>query len=354
MRTTSDLTPIAPLPSRAESASRAAEAERRKLREVAQEFESLLILQMVRQMRRTFLEEPGDSEGFGAETMTETLDVELARTLARQGGLGLASIVERGMEGLVHPGAGAGQNASVDRSAMPVDRLAVPARPAGSRKSVPGPSEVSLPEPAPADASGSVRVQDEVAGAWPTPGAPVPARTSGSVAPAVAMSPLPDSSPDLSLPFEEPPTSSFGWRSDPLHGLRRFHAGLDFRAAYGREVPAAAPGRVVSAGPEGGYGLSVVVQHAGGVQTRYAHLSSISVGVGQELARAQVIGRVGRSGRATGPHLHFEVVLDGQRIDPVRVAARVPGGLKEPGADVDYPVERVSAAASPSGVDHED
>jgi murein DD-endopeptidase MepM/ murein hydrolase activator NlpD len=87
-------------------------------------------------------------------------------------------------------------------------------------------------------------------------------------------------------------------------------------------VPSAAAGRVVSSGTRGGYGLSVVVEHAPGLQTRYAHLSASLVRVGDEVSAGQPVGRAGRSGRATGPHLHFEVIQDGQRIDPELAAAR--------------------------------
>jgi murein DD-endopeptidase MepM/ murein hydrolase activator NlpD len=87
-------------------------------------------------------------------------------------------------------------------------------------------------------------------------------------------------------------------------------------------VPVAAAGRVVRAATQGGYGLTVVVEHAPGLQTRYAHLSASLVRVGDEVTAGQPIGRAGRSGRATGPHLHFEVIQDGQRIDPELAAAR--------------------------------
>jgi murein DD-endopeptidase MepM/ murein hydrolase activator NlpD len=112
-------------------------------------------------------------------------------------------------------------------------------------------------------------------------------------------------------------TSGYGWRSDPIHGAARFHRGIDIRAAYGQEIASAAAGRVVSAGTEGGYGQSVVIEHAGGVRTRYAHLSMTMVAAGDEVGEGQVVGRAGRSGRATGTHLHFEVTTrDGEALDP--------------------------------------
>jgi murein DD-endopeptidase MepM/ murein hydrolase activator NlpD len=126
-------------------------------------------------------------------------------------------------------------------------------------------------------------------------------------------------------------TSAFGWRPDPFTGEGRFHKGVDVRAAYGQQIPAVANGKVVSAGPAGGYGLSVVIEHGSGIRTRYAHLSEVSVKAGDVVERGQEIGRVGQSGRSTGPHLHFEVLADGRPVDPVQAAARfrVLGELKE-------------------------
>lgn len=94
------------------------------------------------------------------------------------------------------------------------------------------------------------------------------------------------------------------------------HQGLDFAAPTGTAVVSAMAGTVVLAGWEGGYGNSVVVQHAGGVQTRYAHLSAITVRVGQSLPVGARVGSVGSTGVSTGSHLHFEVIVDGTPVDP--------------------------------------
>lgn len=156
----------------------------------------------------------------------------------------------------------------------------------------------------------------------------------------------------LQMPLAERVSSRFGWRVDPFHGHHRFHGGIDIAAAYGRAVPTAAGGRVVFAGERGAHGLMVAVEHPNGLTTRYAHLSSVDVAVGQELAADQVVGRVGQTGRATGPHLHFEVWLDGERVDPVLVAeGRVPG-LKSATPGVDYPIDRVQVSADPAIGDH--
>jgi murein DD-endopeptidase MepM/ murein hydrolase activator NlpD len=135
----------------------------------------------------------------------------------------------------------------------------------------------------------------------------------------------------VALPMEQTITSAFGWRPDPFTGESKFHQGVDVRAAYGQHVPAVANGQVVSAGPAGGYGLSVVIEHGSGIRTRYAHLSEVSVKAGDVVERGRDIGRAGQSGRSTGPHLHFEVLADGRPVDPVQAAARfrVLGELKE-------------------------
>jgi murein DD-endopeptidase MepM/ murein hydrolase activator NlpD len=118
-------------------------------------------------------------------------------------------------------------------------------------------------------------------------------------------------------------TSEFGWRTDPLTGQARFHRGVDLRAAYGQDVQATGYGRVVVSGEQGGYGNTVVIEHADGTRTRFAHLSATLVDAGATVAPGQLIGRVGSSGRSTGAHLHFEVIgADGKPLDP-RIAANL-------------------------------
>ncbi len=111
-------------------------------------------------------------------------------------------------------------------------------------------------------------------------------------------------------------TSKFGLREDPIDGGKRRHSGLDLGAPTGTPVRAALEGTVTSAREAGGYGNLVVVRHANGVETRYAHLSSIAVEPGQVLDAGAVLGAVGATGRATGPHLHFEVRQNGIAEDP--------------------------------------
>jgi murein DD-endopeptidase MepM/ murein hydrolase activator NlpD len=105
-----------------------------------------------------------------------------------------------------------------------------------------------------------------------------------------------------------PVSSRFGWRIHPIHGSRRFHAGLDLAADTGTPVVASNHGYVSLAGRKGGYGLTVMLDHGDGtVQTLYGHLSEIGVQQGQMVQAGQMIGRVGSTGNSTGPHLHFEI-----------------------------------------------
>lgn len=111
-------------------------------------------------------------------------------------------------------------------------------------------------------------------------------------------------------------TSAFGWREDPIRRRKKFHHGADIRAKPGTPVMCAGDGVVVFAGRKGGYGNVIDIDHGGGVITRYAHLRRIEVRADAAITAGQRIGQVGSTGRTTGPHLHFEVRLDGRAVDP--------------------------------------
>lgn len=106
-------------------------------------------------------------------------------------------------------------------------------------------------------------------------------------------------------------TSSFGSRRDPFNGRMAFHSGEDMAAYYGAPIYAPASGKVTYAGWKGGYGRVIEIDHGNGFRTRYGHLGKISVKAGQEIAFREVLGKVGSSGRSSGPHLHYEVWFDG-------------------------------------------
>lgn len=111
-------------------------------------------------------------------------------------------------------------------------------------------------------------------------------------------------------------SSSYGYRRDPFNGHAAFHAGLDFPGSVGQPILAAARGKVSFVGQRQGYGNVVEITHENGLMTRYAHLSGFGSRMGQTVARGDVIARMGSTGRSTGPHLHFEVRLNGNPINP--------------------------------------
>ncbi|OOG67328.1 hypothetical protein B0E45_21930 [Sinorhizobium sp. A49] len=125
------------------------------------------------------------------------------------------------------------------------------------------------------------------------------------------------------LPFGNPSpasdiTSDFGNRLDPFLGRLALHAGIDFRATVGTRIRATAPGTVTNAGQTGGYGNMVEIDHGNGVASRYAHLSTVLVKVGDRIKAGDVVAKSGNTGRSTGPHLHYEIRLNGQAVDPMR------------------------------------
>jgi murein DD-endopeptidase MepM/ murein hydrolase activator NlpD len=139
-----------------------------------------------------------------------------------------------------------------------------------------------------------------------------------------ALAAIPTAMPAASMMM----SSDFGYRADPFTGAAAMHAGLDFKGPVGTPILAAAEGKVVLAGFNGGYGKSVEIRHANGLITRYAHLSGVHVRAGQMVERGVQIGRMGSTGRSTGSHLHFEVRLNGQAINPRKFLEANPDVLK--------------------------
>jgi murein DD-endopeptidase MepM/ murein hydrolase activator NlpD len=249
------------------AAAQASSPDGQKLARLAGEFESMLLVQMLREMRQSgsWKAEDEDKQGFGAETMFDTIDVELASHLQKVQGFGLEKTLVRQIAGT----AGAALPASLPLSTTMPPSLSAP----------------------------------------------------------LAGEPVASASP-LGEPLsttEHATTSPFGWRRDPFTGATTYHRGVDLRAAYGEPIAAAGDGRVVFAGEQGGYGQTVVVEHGNGLRTRYAHLSAVLTEAGAEVKAGDAVGRAGRTGRATGTHLHFEVTRNGQPVDPQSFS---PEGLK--------------------------
>ncbi|HEY1812722.1 MAG TPA: peptidoglycan DD-metalloendopeptidase family protein [Kofleriaceae bacterium] len=139
---------------------------------------------------------------------------------------------------------------------------------------------------------------------------------AGLPMPSHDLGPSVDGLPRLVMPVAGRASSGYGERFDPIQHKEIKHPGFDLAAPTGTTVDAAASGTVTHAGPAGTYGNLIIIKHADGVETRYAHLSATSVKEGDHVDAGQPIGAVGTTGYSTGPHLHFEVRKDGKPIDP--------------------------------------
>lgn len=176
----------------------------------------------------------------------------------------------------------------------------------------PASAAIAQPDNDPASDASTTAPADYV----PDDNSPVPATTDPLGR--IDQAPVPDG-PTAPLDFLRV-TSSYGLRRHPILGFTRMHQGVDFAAKEGAPVMAAADGVVTQAGPEGGYGNLLRIRHAGGWATGYAHLSAFAPGIraGRVVTRGEVVAFVGHTGMATGPHLHYEVSLNGVKLDPMQ------------------------------------
>jgi murein DD-endopeptidase MepM/ murein hydrolase activator NlpD len=158
----------------------------------------------------------------------------------------------------------------------------------------------------------------QLGGKGAAPAAPIQPTGMAVLHPSVpATGPELDGLPQLALPLPSTRVASpYGYRPDAVLHVQN-HPGVDLAAKIGTGVSAAARGTVVHAGPAGTYGNLVTVRHDNGFETRYAHLSAVTVQKGQQVTAGQEVGKVGSTGYSTGPHLHFELRRDGKTVDPV-------------------------------------
>ena len=246
--------------------------QKNQLKKVSQEFESLFIAQLLKVMRET-IEESGLMEGgFGKSIYTDLFDQEVARSMAKRGVLGISDLLYKNLS----------------------DKNSQVGQPTSTN---PAPSNEAPAQTSPADSGTSSKPEPEIS--------------------------------DLQLPVQAPVSSSFGMRNDPFSHQATFHKGVDLAAPDGTKVVAALPGTVISAGYETGYGNNVLIQHSGGLQTRYGHLGSVNVKAGDVVDSESVLGTVGNTGRSTGSHLHFEVTRMGKPVDPLPLAGTQAVWLKQ-------------------------
>lgn len=242
-----------------------------QLRNLAAQFESLLLGQMMQAMRQSmFDDEETKGNGFGDGPMADAVFSELSQALSRSGGMGLGQTLQGPLSKQ------AGLNGDAAFTAV-------------------GELPPSMGLPMSLDRSTGLA------------SSPISALVTSAAFGPIAM-------PTAAMPGRL--SSSYGWRNDPINGQSKFHKGVDLAMPVGQDVPAARNGEVAFAGSLPGYGLTVVVRHDDRTSTRYAHLSQVVVAEGDEVGAGQTIALSGATGRVTGPHLHFEVLENGQPVDP--------------------------------------
>jgi murein DD-endopeptidase MepM/ murein hydrolase activator NlpD len=253
--------------------------------EVAKEFEAVLLAQVISAMRKTVPESGLVEASANRKMLDGAFDQEVARSLAAKGGLGIAEQIVGQIERQNGRAGGTGtQTASAAGAGVAPAETAARALSATTARAL-NPT--------------TARALDATAASTRT-------RSAATVEPSATL-----------LPVEGAISSPFGMRSDPFTGEPRFHAGVDVVAPRGTEIRAVADGEVVFSGwRPGGSGRIVEVRHADGLVTSYAHAERTLVRAGQHVVAGEALATVGSSGRASGPHLHFAAVRDGQAIDP--------------------------------------
>jgi flagellar protein FlgJ len=280
------------------------------LRRVATQFEALLLSQLTSAMNPSEDEGGlfGDSGG-GMSVSRQMFSEQLAQSMAQSGGIGLADMIvkqmtERAENKLkaslkdkgINVASITGEATTGSSSAKAVATESVEIGKEGSHT-------VNATRPRRVHA-----VEGNRNAEWTSNiAAPSLERTNRAAAPTV-----------LNRPIQGPLRSVFGPRRDPINGRMRFHKGIDIAAASGTPIGAAAEGTVVFAGRNKGYGNMVMVEHADGRRTLYAHASRLFVKAGDQVRRGQTIAAVGSTGHSTGPHLHFEVREGAVALNPLK------------------------------------
>jgi peptidoglycan hydrolase FlgJ len=274
---------------------------------VAVEFEAMLLSQLTKSMNKSEEDEEGLIGGSGSDVYKQMFSEQMANAIAGSGGVGIAEMLLNQLRSRAPKEQKTGLDKVMDMAklikkdmAMPLSAsIANPAMPALPKQPSLLPS-MKLDDP-------STLVRPRRVNTVPTPVQAPELKNENS-------SPV-----EMRLPVEGRISSHFGVRRDPLHGRHKHHSGIDIAAPLGTPIGAAASGRVVFAGREGGYGNTVVIEHSDGKRSRYAHTEKILVSEGDHVNIGQTIATVGSTGRSTGPHLHFEVTKNGQKINPMEV-----------------------------------
>ena len=277
-------------------------------RTAAQQFESFFLSYLMKEMKQNTMESGLFGNGMGADTYTDLFNEKLSQVMAEGGGIGLADMVMKHIQPASTPPEGK------TKTVAPVsNNNKVSSSTTGVTLSSTG--QMVMPDMTLASQQPHKAFMDAVAASIATIGKTDVTKSSI----------MPESTGEMMSPLDSGYISSgFGTRRDPINGSQRFHEGIDIAAPIGTQIHAVDNGKVVFAGKQGGYGNTVIIEHSNGVRTRYAHAESLSVSVGDVVEAGQVVGKVGSTGRSTGPHLHFEVIgKDGQHLNPGKFLTKV-------------------------------
>lgn len=314
-----------------------------KLRQAAIQFEAVLLMQLTSALNQT----SGDDEEslFGSDAGSgmakQLFSEQMATSLAQSGGVGIAELIIQQVNG-THLNQAKGiknlsevissvrglepQSQGIDIAKNPVYGLSSRTNPGANTPAVNGEAEVistfedDLRTNGIDEATRGLMLDGRVVNstrARIVPGVPVIEGVGSGVV----------NSDDSAIAFQRPVngriSSQFGNRFHPIDKTAKFHGGMDIAVPTGTPVSSAADGTVSFAGRRGGYGNLVIIDHPDGRQTRYAHLSSLTVSAGDNVSMGQLIALSGSTGKSTGPHLHFEVRENGQVVDPRRILSNV-------------------------------
>jgi peptidoglycan hydrolase FlgJ len=290
------------------------------VRQMATEFEALLLNQLTSTLNKTNDEEGGlfSDSGGGLSLSRQLFSEQLSKTLAQSGGIGLADLI---VSQVNQKNSTAKTNHASPLSA--VRELANIKSSAASSEPISDSTTTAAETPGRYIAS-EAALATRPRRVHPTETDSVKAVSETVEGPRLSM--IGPKSPEihrssfvsLRLPIRGAIRSVFGPRRDPINGRPRFHKGIDIAAPSGTPIQAAAAGRVVFSGRNKGYGNMVMLEHADGRRTLYAHAEKLYVKVGTTVAAGQTIAAVGSTGHSTGPHVHFEIRVGDQAVNPLK------------------------------------
>ena len=288
------------------------------VRQMAMEFEALLLNQLTSTMNKTDDEEGGlfSDSGGGLSLSRQLFSEQLSKTLSQSGGIGLADLIMSQV--------GQKNSASKSNHASPLSAV----RELSNINSEVTETISDSTSATPVETPGRYITSEAALATRPRRAHPARTEAVKNVSETVegprSVSVVPKAPEihrsnfvSLRLPIRGAIRSVFGPRRDPINGRPRFHKGIDIAAPSGTPIQAAAAGRVVFSGRNKGYGNMVMLEHADGRRTLYAHAKALYVKVGATVAAGQTIAAVGSTGHSTGPHVHFEIRVGEQAVNPL-------------------------------------